>query len=168
MHFFMHLELHSLLLAGLKTRDILEQHACQVMVAHREFLRRVLKGCLLSRRVRLLRALIDLKTLAQRFAAVSARVRAEAAPHGGDSSHGDRATGGGPLRMPAKVLQDSLLSKTADVVNTSLNASTSCAFFLCLLCLEHKMCMWGPATHHFMQIFVTRRNSKHARRGPDE
>lgn len=68
----------------------------QVMVAHREFLRRVLKGCLLSRRVKLLRALIDLKTLAQRFAAVSARIRAEAAPHGSSSSSPHLAAGAAP------------------------------------------------------------------------
>ncbi len=74
----------------------------QVMVAHREFLRRVLKGCLLSRRVKLLRALIDLKTLAQRFAAVSARIRAEAAPHGGSSSSSHQ--GAGALPAPRHTL----------------------------------------------------------------
>lgn len=65
----------------------------QVMVAHREFLRRVLKGCLLSRRVRLLRALIDLKLLAQRFANISSRICAEPAPSGSDPSSENLTTG---------------------------------------------------------------------------
>ncbi len=65
----------------------------QVMVAHREFLRRVLKGCLLSRRVRLLRALIDLKLVAQRFANISSRICAEPAPSGSDPSPENLPTG---------------------------------------------------------------------------
>lgn len=47
--------------------------------AHREFLRRVLKGCLLSRKVRLLRALMDLKSLAHHYAALSARLSVDPA-----------------------------------------------------------------------------------------
>ncbi|KAK9817974.1 hypothetical protein WJX72_005158 [[Myrmecia] bisecta] len=49
----------------------------QVMAAHKEFLRRVLKGCLLSRKVKLLRNLMDLKALALRFADTAARIAAE-------------------------------------------------------------------------------------------
>jgi hypothetical protein len=51
-----------------------------VVVAHQEFLRRVMKGCLLSRKVKLLQTLISLKTQAYRFAGSSARLQA-ALPH---------------------------------------------------------------------------------------
>lgn len=48
------------------------------MIAHhKEFLRRVMKGCLLSRKVKLLRNLIDLKVVAHHFALTSARLAAD-------------------------------------------------------------------------------------------
>jgi hypothetical protein len=47
----------------------------QVVRLHREFLARVLKGCLLARKVKLLRNLMELKALANNFAAVSAALR---------------------------------------------------------------------------------------------
>jgi hypothetical protein len=110
----------------------------QVMVAHREFLRRVLKGCLLSRRVKLLRALIDLKTLAQRFAAVSARIRAEAAPHGGSSSSSHQGAGAVPAtRHTLPALTDRMERSTrepcqellwhADMCTVPYGLSSRCA-----------------------------------------
>ena len=46
----------------------------QVMRAHEEWLRRVMKGCLLSRKVKVLRALMELKTAAHRFSSASGRL----------------------------------------------------------------------------------------------
>lgn len=65
----------------------------QVMVAHNEFLWRVLKACLLSRRIRLINAVKELKDLAHRFASHTRKIRAEAAPSGGDYLHVDQSTG---------------------------------------------------------------------------
>ena len=67
----------------------------QVVDAHREFLRRVLKGCLLSRKVRLLRALMDLKSLAHHYAALSARLSVDPASLSLDAE--DPETGGSCL-----------------------------------------------------------------------
>lgn len=63
------------------------------MLAHKEFLRRVLKACLLSRRVRLINAVKDLKELAHQFARHTRKIRAEAAPSGSDYLHVDQSTG---------------------------------------------------------------------------
>lgn len=42
---------------------------------HQALLRRIMKGCLLSRRVKLLRTLVELKALALKFTEVTARIR---------------------------------------------------------------------------------------------
>eukprot|EP00884_Botryococcus_braunii_P002176 jgi/Botrbrau1/1195/Bobra.0163s0009.1 len=89
----------------------------QIIAHHKEFLRRVMKGCLLSRKVKLLRNLIDLK-------AVGSPVRSHLLPPGrrlrslplhlplpssgvgeggagGAGGGGDCAAGGGPLQRAA-------------------------------------------------------------------
>jgi hypothetical protein len=53
------------------------------MAAHQGCLRRVMRGCLLSRKVRVLRALLELKNAAHRFAFVSARLAPRADAHAG-------------------------------------------------------------------------------------
>ena len=61
------------------------------MAAHQGCLRRVMRGCLLSRKVRVLRALLELKNAAHRFAFVSARLSPRPDAHTGPAL--DPATG---------------------------------------------------------------------------
>jgi hypothetical protein len=59
---------------------------------HKEFLRKVMKGCLLSRRIRVLRILMDLKALALRFAQLSAKLKVDTDAF--DLDYADPVSGG--------------------------------------------------------------------------
>lgn len=60
---------------------VFESHAAaatnidEIVQHHQSLLRRIMKGCLLSRRVKLLRTLVELKALALKFTEVTNRIR---------------------------------------------------------------------------------------------
>jgi hypothetical protein len=107
--------------------------AAQVMAAHEECLRRVMKGCLLSRKVKVLRALMELKTLAHRFASASGRLapKQDAQPPGAlDPATGARGCLAPPLLLCSVPKPLSVLCSQA-LVSVEFKA---CDLLHCLSC----------------------------------